>query len=69
MSEAEQLYSKIFLLLVPGLEHLPHSVPLTFLQSVLSSWQEELLSTIISSTNTASFRALDIHIDRTYLAG
>ena len=46
LSEAEQLYSKILLLLIPSHEHLPDSVPLTSLQSVLSSWQEELLSSI-----------------------
>ena len=46
LSEAEQLYSKILLLLIPSHEHLPDSVPLTSLKSVLSSWQEELLSSI-----------------------
>ena len=69
LSEAEQLYSKILLLLIPSHEHLPDSVPLTSLQSVLSSWQEKLLSTIISPTDTDSLRALDFHIYRTYLAG
>ena len=65
MISIEIIYSKILLLLVPGHEHLPHSVPVTSLQSVLSSWQEELLTTIISSK--ASFRALDINFDRTHL--
>ena len=65
MISKDSIYSKILLLLVPGHKHLPPQCP-CHLQSVLSSWQEELLTTILSSK--ASFRALDINFDRTHLA-